>query len=100
MPIRGSTMPDAVDFQKELSKQFQDATNKNQPFIDVRSGDLHEDSGGKTGKDSRIVVCCGVMYSNLKCRYGDEILRLPSGESGLGMNLVIRYILPRPTAVI
>jgi hypothetical protein len=89
-------MPNAVDFLRELNRQFKDAISKKQPFLDVRSGDLHEDSGGKTGKDNRIVVCCGVMYSNLKCRYGDEILQLPTGESGLGMNLVIRYILPRP----
>jgi hypothetical protein len=88
--------PTAKDFQEELHRQFRDATAKKQPFLDVRAGDLHEDSGGKTGKDNRIVVCCGVMYSNLKCSYGDEILRLPNGDSGLGMNLVIRYVLPRP----
>ena len=96
--MKGSTMPYAIDFQKELKKQFQTATNKGQLYIEVRSGDLHEDAGGKAGKDNRIVVCCGVMYSNLVCRYGDEILRLPTGENGLGMNLVIRYILPRPTS--
>jgi hypothetical protein len=89
-------MPDAIDFQKELNRQFKDAVIKKQPYLDVRSGDLHEDSGGKTGNDSRISTCCGVMYSNVKCCYGDEILRLPDGDSGLGMNLVIRYILPRP----
>jgi hypothetical protein len=93
-------MPGAIDFQKELSKQFRDATNKNRPFIEMGFGDLHKDSGGRTGKENRIVVWWGVMYSNLKCRYGDEIRRLPNGESGLGMNLVIRYILPRPTAVV
>jgi hypothetical protein len=93
-------MPDAIDFQKELTRQLEDATTKEQPFLDVRFGDLHEDSGGKTGKDNRIVVCCGVMYSNLKCHYGDEILRLPTGDSGIGMNLVIRYMLPRPMAVL
>ena len=96
--MRGSTMPNAVDFQKVLKKQFQTAANKGQLYVDIRSGDLHEDAGGRTGKDNRIVVCCGVMYSNLVCRYGDKILLLPTGESGLGMNLVIRYILPRPTA--
>jgi len=31
-------MPDAVDFQKELKKQFQDAKNKNQPFISIQQG--------------------------------------------------------------
>lgn len=91
--------PKAVDFQKELKKQFQYAMSKGQPYIDVRSGDLHEDAGGKTGKENRIVVCCGVMYSNLKCPYGDEIRQLPDGNSGLGMKLVIRYKLPRPAAV-
>jgi hypothetical protein len=88
--------PTAEDFSTELHKQFRDATAKKQPYLDVRAGNLHEDSGGGTGKDGRISTCCGVMYSNLKCRYGDEILRLPDGESGLGMNLVIRYVLPRP----
>jgi hypothetical protein len=44
------------------------------------------------------VVCCGVMYSNIVCRHGDEIIGLPTGDSGLGTNLVIRYILPRPGA--
>ncbi len=88
--------PSAVDFQNELTRQIQIATNNGQPFLDVRSGDLHEDAGGKHGKESRIVVCCGVMYSNIVCRHGDEIIGLPYGDSGLGTNLVIRYVLPRP----
>jgi hypothetical protein len=88
--------PKAKDFQNELDRQFRDATTKKLPFLDVRAGDLHEDSGGRAGNEGRISTCCGVMYSNLKCRYGDEIIGLPDGDSGLGMNLVIRYILPRP----
>jgi hypothetical protein len=89
-------VPNAEDFQNELNRQFQDATAKKLAFLDVRAGDLHRDSGGGIGNKGRISTCCGVMYSNLKCRYGDEILQLPDGVSGLGMNLVIRYKLPRP----
>jgi hypothetical protein len=70
--------------------------NQGQTFIEVRSGDLNVDAGGQHGRDSRIAACCGVMYSNIVCRHGDEIIGLPAGDSGFGANLVIRYVIPRP----
>jgi hypothetical protein len=91
-------MPLAPDFQRELDSWFQQATNQGQPHIDINSGDLHDAAGGKPGKDNRQATCCGVMYINLVCRHGDEIIGLPKGGSGLGRHLIIRYVLPRPGA--
>ena len=94
----------AKHFQKELKKLFEEAEKQRKKYIAVRSGDLHQaaqenfGAGETYGKAGRISTCCGVMYSNIICKYGDEILNLPDCDSGLGTLLVIRYKLPRPVS--
>jgi 5-methylcytosine-specific restriction protein A len=90
----------ARDFQGELARWFQAAANRGQPYVDVRAGDLHLAIEQKHGPENRMPVCCGVMYSNIACRRGDEIRQLPAGDSGLGPELIIRYTLPRPRATV
>lgn len=89
----------AIDLQNELKSWFQTAISQGRGYLDVRAGDLHQAATQKYGQGNRMPVCCGVMYSNIVCKHGDEILQLPSGAGGHGPTLVIRYILPRPGAV-
>jgi len=85
----------AKNFKDELLQLFQAALNNRLAFIDVRAGDLHNIAERKYGAGNRMPVCCGVMYSNIKCKHGDEIVQLPGGDGGNGPNLIIRYVLPR-----
>lgn len=83
--------PIAQDFQNELSRLFAAAQQNGQPFIDVKSGDLHRSVGSYPGTNHRMPICCDVMKRNM--RNGDQIQQQP--RKGKGATLVIRYNLPR-----
>jgi 5-methylcytosine-specific restriction protein A len=75
----------------ELNNILLLAQNKNIPFVDVKSGDLHRRVGGYPSYDHRMPICCSVMKNIMKS--GDIILHKP--PSGQGASLIIRYKLPR-----
>jgi RecB family endonuclease NucS len=80
-----------TDFEIELKGLFRAAEKSGQPYLDVKSGELHSRVGGYPGPNHRMPTCCSVMR-----RYmgdGDTVLNQP--PSGKGANLVIRYQLPR-----
>ena len=83
--------PTSQDFQKELDGIFASAQQKNKPYVDLKSGDLHRRVGGYPKRNHRMPVCCGVMKRNMKPE--DQILQQP--PSGQGATLIIRYNLPR-----
>jgi hypothetical protein len=84
-------MPTASDFQKALTKIFQDTQAQGLSYIDVRAGDLHSYVGGYPCSNHRMPVCCDVMHRIMQT--DDKILCAP--PSGCGANLKIRYKLPR-----
>ena len=84
-------MPSAHDFQRELTMIFKEAEQEGRQYVDVRSGDLHRKVGDYPGYSHRMSLCCEVMKKAM--RPGDQILQQP--PSGLGANLVVRYMLPR-----
>jgi 5-methylcytosine-specific restriction protein A len=77
--------------QNELNSILLSAQNKNIPFVDVKSGDLHRRVGGYPANNHRMPICCSVMKDSMKT--GDIILHEP--PSGQGASLIIRYKLPR-----
>ena len=79
------------DFKSELEKIFASARENNEPYVDVKSGDLHRRVGGYPGRNHRMPVCCKVMKHNMKLT--DQILQQP--PSGQGATLIIRYNLPK-----
>jgi hypothetical protein len=83
--------PTAEDFQSALDRMFSSAQQAGNPFIELKSGDLHRSVGGYPGRNHRIPMCCGVMKRNMKP--GDQIVRQP--PSGVGATLIIRFTLLR-----
>ncbi len=79
--------PTNEDFQNELNNLFSESWKKNEPFIEIRSGDLHTTVGGYPGKGHKMSLCCSVMLRNMKGN--DEIIRKPA--KGIGASLIIRY---------
>jgi len=84
-------MPTASDFQKALTRIFQNDQAQGSSYIDVRAGDLHSYVGGYPSPNHRMPACCGVMRHMMQT--DDKVLYAP--PSGCGANLKIRYKLPR-----
>ena len=85
--------PNAETFRNALKDEFRRAEAAGMPYIDVRSGRLHEQVGGYPAGDGnhRMRTCCMVMYGEKS--KDDEVLKVP--PKGNGATLVIRYTLPR-----
>ena len=84
-------MPDRDDFQTQLARVFEVASELGLSFIDLKAGDLHRMVGGYPGQDHRMPICCNVMYDSVRDK--DRILEKP--RKGKGANLIIRFQLPR-----
>jgi len=84
-------MPDRDDFQTQLARVFEVASDLGLSFIDLKAGDLHRMVGGYPGQDHRMPICCNVMYDSVQDK--DRILDKP--RKGKGANLIIRFQLPR-----
>lgn len=83
--------PRLEDFINALQEIFKEAQQQNQPFIDVKAGELHRRVGGYPSRNHRMPLCCRAMRRIMQP--GDEILDEP--RSGMGATLTIRYRLPR-----
>jgi hypothetical protein len=88
-------LPTKDQFRAELHRQFELATKRGVPTVDINSGDLHLILGDYPGTGHRMPTCCDAMYAEQ--REGDRILQ--QAEKGKGASLTIRYKLPRPNYV-
>lgn len=79
--------PTAQDFENQVVAIKAATKQRGQPYVDVKSGNLHRHLGGYPSNDHRMPVCCEVMKRMM--RSGDLILKQP--PSGQGAALVIRY---------
>ncbi len=84
--------PKKIDFQNALRHMLETGQDGRTPYVDVRSGDLHRIVGYYPSRNNRMPLCCKVMRESM--RDGDQILEQPPREDGV--NLIIRYRLPRP----
>jgi 5-methylcytosine-specific restriction protein A len=80
-------VPRAVDFERVLDAEWDEARRRGQRTLDAVSRDVHRRVGGYPGPNHRMPLCCSVMRR--KMRDGDEILYEP--PSGQGASLRIRY---------
>ena len=83
--------PTAVTFRSTLKDRLTAAAKQGRAYVDIRSGDIHRQTGGYPGTDHRLPVCCKAMRAAMKT--GDMIRTEP--PTGDGASLVIRYQLPR-----
>jgi len=79
------------DFVDILVEKLNESKEKNHPYVDITSGDLHRAIGGYPGANHRMPLCCLVMKEMMAKK--DEIIQEP--PSGMGATLVIRYNFPR-----
>lgn len=78
-------MANTKTFNEAISSLKQKTKEK---FIDINSGQLNKDCKGQPGT---ITTCCNAMMHNML--EGDEIIQTPSGKTGKGTRLTIRYFL-------
>ena len=79
--------PTAWDFQNQLMAILNGARQSGNPYVDVESGNLHQQAGGYTNLNHKMPVCCEVMRRMM--RVGDSVLR--ETTSGQDPALTIRY---------
>ena len=80
--------PTAWDFQNRLMAILNGARQSGKSYVDIESGNLHEQVGGYPNADHKMPVCCEVMRRMM--RTGDAVLEEPTSEQGA--KLMIRYI--------
>ena len=79
--------PTAWDFQNQLMAILNGARQSGNPYVDVESGNLHQQAGGYTNSNHKMPVCCEVMRRMM--RVGDSVLR--ETTSGQDATLTVRY---------
>lgn len=77
--VNTKTFNEAISSLKQKTKE---------KFIDINSGQLNKDCKGQPGT---ITTCCNAMLHNMLEE--DEIIQMPSGKTGKGTRLTIRYYL-------
>src|SRR4029077_14678896 len=79
--------PTAWDFQKQLIAILNGARQSGNPYVDVESGNLHQQAGGYANANHKMPVCCEVIRRMM--RVGDSVLR--ETTSGQDATLTVRY---------
>ena len=79
--------PTAWDFQNQLMAILNGARQSGRSYVDVESGNLHQQVGGYANSNQRMPVCCEVMKRMM--RFGDSVLS--ETASGQDSTLTIRY---------
>ena len=79
--------PTAWDFQNQLMAILNGARQTGQSYVDVESGNLHQQVGGYANLNHKMPVCCEVMRRMM--RVGDSVLS--ETTSGHNATLTIRY---------
>jgi 5-methylcytosine-specific restriction protein A len=79
--------PTAWDFQNRLMAILNRARQSRQSYVDIESGNLHQEVGGYPDPNHRMPVCCEVMRKLM--RPGDSVIKEPSGSQDA--TLIIRY---------
>lgn len=78
-------MANTESFNKEIDHRKKQAKGK---YIDITSGELNKYCEGVPGT---ITTCCNAMIKSML--EGDEIIQKPTGKTGYGTRLIIRYFL-------
>src|SRR5262245_42207776 len=79
--------PTAWDFQNHLMAILNGARQTGQSYIDVESGNLHQQVGGYAKSNHKMPVCCEVMKKMM--RFGDSVVS--ETANGQDSTLTIRY---------
>jgi hypothetical protein len=88
--------PEKADFEKALKDWFKAEEKEENPFVDVRAGELHNRVGEYPEELRRMPTCCQVMYESYKSET-DRIIQFP--PKGHVEDMEIRYALPRQVIV-
>ena len=85
--------PTAWDFQNQLMAILNGARQSGQSYIDVESGNLHQQVGGCAKSNHKMPVCCEVMKKMM--RFGDSVVS--ETANGQDSTLTIRYTVQATT---
>lgn len=80
--------PGIKEYLNIIEKKKEEAIKNNLDYIDILSKDLHSEVSPNF---ATMPTCCQAMYKLML--QGDEILRLPKGNTGFGSYLHLRYYL-------
>ena len=76
-------------FTNEVKQIIDEARNKGEEYVVIKSGDVHRAVGGYPGRNHNMPSCCEAMYKLMGAK--DEVLTAP--PSGKGATLSIKYYL-------
>ena len=76
-------------FTNEIKRIIDEARNKDEEYVVIKSGDVHRAVGGYPERNHSMPSCCEAIYQLMRAR--DEVLA--ATPKGKGATLTIKYYL-------